>query len=68
MTTHRTDDRFRARLLAREPLVGTFIKTPAVQVIDSPGSSAVFGQVTVTSRLSVTTIPLRGTFPVFVTR
>lgn len=34
MTTARIDERFRARLLAHEPLLGTFIKTPASHVVE----------------------------------
>jgi 2-keto-3-deoxy-L-rhamnonate aldolase RhmA len=37
--TSRPDERFRARLVAREPLLGTFIKTPAVHVIEVAGAA-----------------------------
>ncbi|HWL63446.1 MAG TPA: aldolase/citrate lyase family protein [Steroidobacteraceae bacterium] len=39
MVTARIDERFRARLLAREPLLGTFIKTPASQVVEVAGAA-----------------------------
>lgn len=39
MATARIDERFRARLLAREPLLGTFIKTPASPVVEVAGAA-----------------------------
>jgi 2-keto-3-deoxy-L-rhamnonate aldolase RhmA len=37
MAIARADERFRARLLAREPLLGTFIKTPAIHAVEVAG-------------------------------
>jgi 2-keto-3-deoxy-L-rhamnonate aldolase RhmA len=39
MAIARADERFRARLLAREPLLGTFIKTPAIHAVEVAGAA-----------------------------